>query len=148
MYHPRMMGELLEYRDHIESVAGTHDWERVYAYDKRFRRVQAENPLRHWGLINTEARDKSLNGRTHSSTSTIPKATSSRFTIKNPEAKTKGKKSRRELCRRWNLKQECKYGDTCYYEHVCAMCGKQGHGACNCPKLKHSSAVKLKKENK
>ncbi len=60
VYFPERAGELLEYCESIDRLAGVFDWGKVYSYDKHFRRVMAANPQRPWGLVNQDAKDKYL----------------------------------------------------------------------------------------
>ena len=39
----------------------------------------------------------------------------------------------RNICYKFN-RGRCTYGFNCKFEHKCAICGKFGHGACNCRK--------------
>ncbi len=59
-YFPTRTGELMEYREFIERAAGVFEWKKVYAYDRRFRRVQERNPQRPWNLVNQDAKDTHL----------------------------------------------------------------------------------------
>ncbi len=144
-YFPQRAGELLEYKESIERMAGVFEWQQVNAYDRHFHRVQEKIPLHPWNLVNQDAKDKHLLKKCDSKAEN-PKATSFVKTHKNKEGKDKGKK-KRELCRRFNQKNQCTFGETCYFDHRCAICGKAGHEAVACRKCMESGKVPVKKEN-
>jgi hypothetical protein len=49
-----------------------------------------------------------------------------------------GGQSKKEICRRFNGQDGCRFTDEeCYYRHVCKKCGKGGHGKASCTSEKH-----------
>ncbi len=130
-FHPERAQELLEYRASIEEFAKQFPWHKVAEYDCKFRRNMAKKPWRHWGLINQLWRARILVGDDERGGK--PPKTSDKE--QDPKG-GKNKNKKKGLCRQWNSSGECKFGTKCFYEHRCAICGKQGHGAFNCHKLK------------
>jgi hypothetical protein len=49
-----------------------------------------------------------------------------------------GGPSKKDVCRRFNSQDGCRFTDEdCYYKHVCKRCGKGGHGKASCTSEKH-----------
>ncbi len=142
-YHPHLSGELLEYRNLIAIAAQDYDWERVYNYDKEFRRVMAHTPGHPWNLVNHDLRTHILlgkEGKPGPAFMALLLPTGGQNLGAPPGHKVRtGKlverKKKCELCRCFNLKNECRFGVECFYDHRCAICGSKGHGASACNKI-------------
>ncbi len=134
VYFPDVVGQLLEYQGFIERMSKMFDWHKVYAYDRHFRRVQAATPGHLWGLVNQNAKDQFLVGGQKD-----PERIK-RESPQNGSAKASGgeksNKRKKGLCRHFNAKNSCTFGERCYYDHRCAICGKPGHRAVVCFKRK------------
>ncbi len=128
VYRPEISGQLLEYRSSIEGCAWHNEWSSVYAYDRFFHHVQASRPGCPWNLTNQAAKDEFLQGGPDKVKQINPVPGGGK-----PEFKG-DKKKRRDVCRRFNAKNACRFGETCKFDHRCAICGKPGHGAVVCTK--------------
>ncbi len=145
-YHPEKAAELLEYRASIEGFARTYPWVKVAEYDRKFRRNMAKKPWRHWGLINQTLVSKVLQAEEEPHHKSFKKEKEKeKSEAEGKSAKGIGKK-KKGLCRRWNNAEDCQFGERCYYDHRCAVCGKSSHGAINCPRVKAGAESSNKKQ--
>ncbi len=135
-FHPERTAKIMEYRASIEEFAKQFPWAKVAEYHRRFRRNMAKKPWRHWGLVNQLWRAKIL---VSDEEREKPKGTKDKPSDQEGGKSTKAKGKKRGICRTWNSTGDCKFGNKCHYEHKCAICGKQGHGAVHCHKLKSGS---------
>jgi hypothetical protein len=57
---------------------------------------------------------------------------------KGGKGSDEGGSSKKDICRRFNSKDGCKFADEeCYYKHTCKKCGKGGHGRASCTSEKN-----------
>ena len=126
--------ELIQYNHVIYTIAQTYPWDNVYSYDKAFREHMAKHPLRSWSIILQAAWNMKLNIRGHSSTGGNPANQGNGGSGNSGNDRNRKGKDKREPCWRYN-RGRCTYGFNCRFEHKCAFCFKNGHGAHNCRKL-------------
>jgi hypothetical protein len=57
---------------------------------------------------------------------------------KGGKGSDEGGPSKKDVCRRFNSQEGCRFTDEeCYYKHTCRKCGKGGHGKASCTSEKH-----------
>ncbi len=139
VYRPEISGQLLEYRSSIKGFARHNEWSSVYAYDRFFCCVQASRPGRPWNLTNQAAKDEFLQGGPDKVKQINPIPGGGKPEVKGD------KKKRRDLCRQFNAKNACRFGETCKFNHRCAICGKPGYGVVVC--MKQCAAEKTEKNH-
>ena len=117
--NPDKAAKLFEYINVIRNAASVCIWGNMYVYDCTFRRVIAKyHPFRKrsgilhqgWSLFLKTKIEKGNSGQSQNL-----------------------KRKRKEPCWRFN-KGRCSYGNSCKFEHKCAICNKTDHGSSNCQK--------------
>lgn len=127
--------ELIQYTQMIEEMTTTWIWENVFKYDKSHRRMMQTFPRRKWHVPYDIG--KSHLKVTHAMN---PNNNNPRF-----HKPGQGSKPKKEICRNFN-RGKCSYGNSCRFDHKCAICGKYGHCALNCRAgTKDKEAVKEEK---
>ena len=57
---------------------------------------------------------------------------------KGGKGSDEGGSSKKDICRRFNGQDGCKFSEEdCYYKHLCKKCGQRGHGKASCTADKH-----------
>ena len=134
---PHRREELCEYAEHIESLFAakhTNAHSKVILYDQSVRnRVGGgQNILltdyQHFhnlseAILHADGIEYKGGGKGGS---------------KGGKGSDEGGSSKKDICRRFNSKDGCKFSqDECYYKHVCKKCGDGGHGRASCTTEKH-----------
>ena len=112
---PHKSTELTQYNHIIRTAAASYRWENVYNYDKDFRIHMSKNPYRSWGVILQLSWSTRLKEKIRTS----------------DEGQHEGKQRKSDVCWRYN-RGKCTYGNSCKFDHKCAICLKFGHGSHNC----------------
>ena len=108
-------------------------WENVYAYDMDFRIHMSRHPERSWGIILQQAWSMRLQDRINKFTNGGGRTN----ILQQPSLPS----SQKKIC--WDYNSgDCTFGFSCQFEHRCGICGKLGHGAHICRKLKRNSDKK------
>lgn len=118
-YHKAI--ELIQYTQMIEDMTTTWIWDNVFKYDKAHRRMMQTFPWRKWH-VPYDIRKGHLKV-THAMN---PNHNNPRYRKPGQSAKAK-----KEICQNFN-RGKCSYGNSCRFDHKCAICGKYGHCALNC----------------
>ena len=134
---PHRREELSDYADHIEglfSAKHTNAHTKVILYDQSVRNqvgggqnilltdYQRFNNLSE-AILHADGIEYRGNGKGPS---------------KGGKGSDEGGPSKKDVCRRFNSQEGCRFTDEeCYYKHTCKKCGKGGHGKTSCTSEKH-----------
>jgi hypothetical protein len=134
---PHRREELSDYADHIEglfSAKHTNAHTKVILYDQSVRNqvgggqnilltdYQRFNNLSE-AILHVDGIEYRGNGKGPS---------------KGGKGSDEGGPSKKDVCRRFNSQEGCRFTDEeCYYKHTCKKCGKGGHGKASCTSEKH-----------
>ena len=134
--YPEKAVELTQYAHVIFSAALSFTWSNVYAYDKDFRlHLSRFNNQRSWGIILQQAWSIRLRDRIgdHRSIGGATWNGDASAAAGSPANNNNNGRNRRDVCWRFN-RGHCNFGQSCRFEHKCALCLKFGHGSHNCRK--------------
>ena len=129
---PHRREELSEYAEHIEglfSAKHTNAHSKVILYDQSVRnRVGGGQNT----LLTDYQRFNSLSEAILHADGIEYKG-SGKGPSKGGKGSTEGRSSKKEVCRRFNGQDGCRFTEEeCYYKHTCTNCGKGGHGKATC----------------
>ena len=129
---------MLQYSDIIHHASQLFIWENVYAYDIDFRIHMSKHPERSWGIILQQAWSLQLQDRvvkTPGFGNSTSKTWNSFGSSPNPGNSGHSSSKKKKIC--WDYNSgNCTFGFGCKFNHRCSICGKSGHGAFSCRKLK------------
>ena len=125
--YPEKAGELLQYNHVIHTASLTYHWENVYSYDKDFRIPIARHPYHSWSVILQQSWSIRLKDR-------INRTQSLDYSFGNNTGSNRyDRRTKKDVCWHYNSGR-CTYGNSCKFEHKCAICLKFGHGSHICRK--------------
>ena len=135
--HPLRAIELLQYNHTIHHAAQLFAWDNVNAYDVDFRMHLAKHPERSWGIILQQAWTMRLQDRivknNNGSAGQFNQHSNQGNFGRNGGGNSQTPK--KKICWQYQV-GDCEFGFGCRFGHYCGICGKYGHGAHICRKLK------------
>ena len=135
-FNPKRSNELVEYSYLIHSAANLYSWGNVYTYDRFFRVHMEKHPQCNWGIILQQAWAFCLTDKLNQQSQQL-QTSGGHF---NGQCNNLGEnhKGKGKLCFDYNALYYA-YGFRCKFDHRCGICGKFGHGASNCRRIKQDS---------
>lgn len=155
---PDRTKNLLAYLSLIAKCSLKYRWPSWVVYDQNFRQEAAESGLRDWSKVDPSIYAQCFTGASispenwckrchsvdHASEGCPLKPSTANRRPPPPAAPPSRKRppprSNPEPCKRFNnYDGDCKFGDSCIYQHKCDNCGELSHPATKCSKPKRSS---------
>ena len=158
---PERAKNLLAYMSLIAKCSMKYRWPSWAVYDLNFRQEAAETGRKDWSKVDPSTYTQCFTGATinqenwcrrchsidHASDSCPIKSagvTRKREAVQPAAAPAPKKQplphSNAQTCRKYNAYDgDCRYGNSCMFQHKCDSCGEQGHPGTKCPKLKKES---------
>ena len=129
---------MLQYRHVIHHANRLFIWENIYAYDMDFHIHMAKHPNRSWGIILQQAWSMRLQDRIDLIRTGSHGGSSREFNNDGHQNTMNQGGRKKKICWVYNS-GNCTYGFGCKFDHRCGVCGKLGHGAHICRKVKQFS---------
>ena len=135
--HAHRAPEMLQYSHVIHHANRLFIRENVYAYDMDFRIHMAKHPNRRWGIILQQAWSMHLQDRVMRLPNTNNNYNRASNGYDNQLGGVSGGGRKKKIC--WDYNSgNCTYSFSCKFDHRCGICGKLGHRAHICQKVKQN----------